>query len=158
LVVADSDEHDQDGHITEDGPTRIQMTDKRLTRKLSRLRQEISPPELLGDPTAKIVLVGWGSTYGPLVEAWKEFAGQSVALLHFSQLSPFPITQTLDAMRLLRQAKHTICVENNATGQFARFLQAETGFSFHHQIHRYNGRPFTVDGLAGEIHEYLDRI
>ena len=158
LVVADSDEHDQDGHIVEDGQTRIQMTNKRLMRKLPLLRQEISPPELLGDPTAEIVLVGWGSTYGPLTEAWREFSGRSVALLHFSQLSPFPGTQTFDYIRLLRQAKHTVCVENNATGQFARLVQAETGFTFHHQIHRYDGRPFTVDGLVGEIHDVLERI
>jgi 2-oxoglutarate ferredoxin oxidoreductase subunit alpha len=158
LVVADSDEHDQDGHITEDGQTRIQMTDKRLLRKLPLLRQEISPPKLLGDPTADVVLVGWGSTYGPLTEAVREFAGRSVALLHFSQLSPFPGTETLDYLGLLRQAKSTICVENNATGQFARLLQAETGFRCHHQIHRYDGRPFTVDGLVGEINGVLGSI
>jgi 2-oxoglutarate ferredoxin oxidoreductase subunit alpha len=158
LVVADSDEHDQDGHITEDGPTRIQMMDKRLLRKLPHLRREISPPELLGDPAAEIVLVGWGSTYGPLVEAWRELSGKSVALLHFSQLSPFPATQTLDYLQLLRQARHTICIENNATGQFARLLQAETGFTFHHQIRRYDGRPFIVDELAGEIDDRIKRI
>ena len=46
LVVADSDEHDEAGHLIEDAETRTKMMDKRF-RKLNGLKQEIIQPEIL---------------------------------------------------------------------------------------------------------------
>ncbi len=48
LVVTDSDEHDEEGHIVEDAETRIKMLDKRLFKKLPLIKQEIEPPVLYG--------------------------------------------------------------------------------------------------------------
>ena len=45
----------------------------------------------------------------------------------------------------------TICIENNATGQFARLMKAETGYSFNGFINKYDGRPFTLEELVKEI-------
>jgi 2-oxoglutarate ferredoxin oxidoreductase subunit alpha len=61
-------------------------------------------------------------------------------------------------VRLLENAKLAICVENNATGQFARVLRGETGFDFKAQVHKFDGRPFTVEGLIGEINGHLGNI
>ena len=68
LVVTDSDEHDEEGHIVEDAETRIKMLDKRLFKKLPLIKQEIEPPVLYGNSQPDIVLVGWGSTYGVIKE------------------------------------------------------------------------------------------
>ena len=64
VVVADSDEHDEDGHIIEDAETRIKMVQKRLLKKVPLIRKEIAPPLLYGNSAPEIVLAGWGSTYG----------------------------------------------------------------------------------------------
>lgn len=156
LVVADSDEHDQDGHIVEDAATRNEMTHKRYFRKLLLLRQEIEPPSLEGHAAPKLLLIGYGSTYGVLKEVVAALAEKhAVALLHFSEVYPFPPPEKFDYPKILKQAQHCICVENNATGQFARLLKAEIGFDCAHRINKYDGRPFTIEGLLGEINAYL---
>ncbi len=70
LVLVDSDEHDEYGWITEDLAIRVAMMEKHL-RKGESLAQEISPPLIYpgGDFRGKAVLLGWGSSFGPLKEA-----------------------------------------------------------------------------------------
>ena len=95
-------------------------------------------------------------------EAVDELSNSSrIAMLHFSEIYPFPPQPPLeggrgeggsfDYLKLLRGAKLTICIENNATGQFARLMKAETGYSFNGFINRYDGRPFTLEELVKEI-------
>jgi len=156
LVVTDSDEHDEAGHIVEDAETRRKMVEKRLLKKMPLIQKEIAPPMLFGSADPEIVLVGWGSTYGVIKEAVQELSGkQEIAMLHFSEIFPFPGTDRLDYLSLLRKAKKTICIEQNATGQFARLMRAEAGFMFSDTIHRYDGRPFTVEDLLGELHVHI---
>jgi 2-oxoglutarate ferredoxin oxidoreductase subunit alpha len=98
------------------------------------------------------VLTGWGSTYGVMKEAVDILSkSTSIAMLHFSEIFPLPDRERFDYLRLLEKAKLPICIENNATGQFARLLRSETGFEFKAQIHKYDGRPFTVEGLIEDI-------
>jgi len=158
LVVTDSDEHDEEGHIVEDAATRIKMVDKRLFRKLPRMQDEVAPPFLYGDRDPDIVLVCWGSLYGPMREAVDVLsASYGIALLHFSELSPFPGTGRFDYLGLLGKAKLTICVEQNATGQFARLMRTETGHAFSAHVRKFDGRPFTVEGLVKELQATIMR-
>lgn len=159
LVVADSDEHDEEGHIIEDAETRTKMVEKRLSSKMVSLQKEIRPPELYGSEKPRVVLVGFGSTYGIMREAVDNRADrEEVACLHFAELWPFPGTDELDFLTILKEAELTICVENNISGQFARLIRAETGFSFSASIRKYDGRPFLLEPFLGEIDEHLKRI
>ncbi len=79
-------------------------------------------------------------------------------MLHFSEIYPFPSTDTFDYLKVLDNAKTSICIENNATGQFARLMRAETGHYFKYRINKYDGRPFTVDELLKEIFASLDQV
>ncbi len=159
LVVTDSDEHDEEGHIIEDAALRIKMVDKRLFKKMPQLQQEIAPPVVFGPSDAEIVIAGWGSTLGIMQEAVASFSPETkIAVLHFSELYPFPSTEIFDFLSLLKNAKQTICVEQNATGQFARLLRAETGYAFTDKINRYDGRPFTRESLTGEIRAKIGRL
>jgi 2-oxoglutarate ferredoxin oxidoreductase subunit alpha len=152
LVVVDSDEHDEDGHIIEDAETRKLMVEKRLHRKLENLRREIVPPELYGDEDPEILLIGFGSTYGVLKETVDRLKGtQAIAMLHFSEVCPFPGLDRFDYRKVLENARYTLCVELNATGQFARLLRTETGFSCSGGVNRYDGRPFTTDAVLAEV-------
>jgi 2-oxoglutarate ferredoxin oxidoreductase subunit alpha len=177
LVVTDSDEHDEEGHIVEDAETRIKMLDKRLFKKLPLIKQEMEPPGLYGSSQPDVVLVGWGSTYGVIKEAVDILSGNennpiskdnfeirnskfviSAAMLHFSEIYPFPSIEKFNYLDILNNAKTTICIENNATGQFARLMRAEAGYYFKYRINKYNGRPFTVDELLRDIYTRLDQV
>jgi len=156
LVVADSDEHDEEGHIIEDSETRIKMVQKRLLKKLPLIKKEIEAPLLYGDSSPKIVFVGHGSTYGVIKEVVDTISkDRKVSMMHFSQIYPFSERDRFDYVETLENADTTICIENNATGQFAKLMREETGFEFTHQITKYDGRPFTIENLKEELHAYI---
>ncbi len=159
-MVTDSDEHDEEGHIIEDAETRIEMVKKRLLKKLPIIREEIDRPVFYGDSRPEIVLVGWGSTYGVLKETVDVLVkNKKAAMLHFSEIYPLPSPDALaQYLTFLNNAKFAVCIENNATGQFAHLVRAETGYEFMYRINRYDGRPFTLDSLLGELDGYIKGI
>ena len=149
LVVTDSDEHDEEGHLIEDAETRTRMMQKRM-RKLFGLKKEIASPQLYGPKKAETTLVGWGSTYGAISEAMDSLRreGVSVNLLHLNELWPFPAEAVAD---VLDRAHKSYVIENNATGQLAHLIQAETGKKVSGKILKYDGRPFTPAYIAREV-------
>ena len=151
LVLVDSDEHDTQGHITEDFDLRVKMVDKRL-KKGERLKADIIPPELTGPEDYKSLIVCWGSTYHVVEEAIQKLERDDVALLHFKQVHPLSDT-TAD---YLQKAKQTIIVENNATSQFARLIKLQTGIEIDNKILKYNGLSFYVEELTEKLKEILD--
>ena len=158
LVVTDSDEHDEDGHIDETAPTRRSMVDKR-SRKFPSMQAEIAPPFLYGDHDPDAVIVCWGSLYGIVHEAVDILSrDHTVAMLHFSEIYPFPGTGRFDYLRMLNAAEIVIIVEQNSAGQFARQLKTETGFEAHAHIRKYDGRQLTVDEVVQELKRKLRKV
>jgi 2-oxoglutarate ferredoxin oxidoreductase subunit alpha len=139
LVVVDSDEHDEDGHITEDAGTRTAMVNKRQ-RKMDLLRARVMPPESGGAADPELLLVSWGSTLGAVREATALLGRQGVAAgyLHFSQVWPLVNDRFLPR---LEAARRVVAVEGNNLGQFATIIRRETGFEIREKILRYDGRP-----------------
>jgi len=149
LVVTDSDEHSEEGHIIEDAETRSQMMQKRM-RKLAGIKKDITAPRLYGPKGADTTLIGWGSTYYAICEAVDALTGEglSVNSLHLSELWPFPAD---DVKNVLDGAHKTIVIENNSTGQLAHLIQAETCRKIHDTILKYDGRPFTPSDIVQEV-------
>ena len=153
LVVADSDEHDEAGHIIEDAATRIQLNEKRL-RKLKGLQGEISAPLVKTTPKAELNLIGWGSTYGAIREAVELLQEEGIAAnhVHLSEIWPFP---TEAVTRALNNKAKSIVIESNATAQMASLIRRETGIKVSGNILRYDGRPispkYVIDHLKKEV-------
>ncbi len=140
FVTADSDEHDEYGRITEDVDfMRPEMVKKR-NRKNLLLFKELRPPKRYGAKDAKNVLIGWGSTFGPLKEAVDLLNAdkEKVCLVHFDAVWPLKP----EHFYFLKKAKFVAVVENNFTGQFARLIAAATGSIIKHKINKFNGLPF----------------
>jgi 2-oxoglutarate ferredoxin oxidoreductase subunit alpha len=151
LVVAGSDEHTEDGHITEDLSMRRRMVVKRLT-KGEGMRSEAVPPERLGDRKPDVLLLCWGSSRGAVLEAAEELRsqGKRVATIHFSQVWPLVPEQFMDH---LQEAQRVICVEGNATGQMARLIRRETGFQINERVLRYDGLPLTPGYIQRQLEQ-----
>lgn len=149
LVVAGSDEHTEDGHITEDLSMRVHMVRKRL-KKGEGIRSEVVPPEHLGDWKPEVLLLCWGSSRGAVLEAAEGLRskGERVATIHFSQVWPLVPEQFIGH---LQEAKRVICVEGNATGQMAHLIRRETGFQIDERILRYDGLPFTPEYILRQL-------
>ncbi len=163
-VVA-TDEHDQDGVLISDEYTdphkRRRMVEKRA-RKIANLAERIPAPEVAGPADADVTLIGWGSTEGVIKEAIEQLAEKGVTAnqLAVRWIVPFHAQAVIDAVN---QAKRTIIVENNYSGQFYRYLRSETGLSVEGHIRKYDGEPFMphhiVDGVleqvAGKTNHYV---
>ena len=149
LVVTDSDEHDEAGHMIEDAKIRSQMMLKRL-KKTEGLKKELTAPRFHAKAKASITLVGWGSTYGAIKEAASllEKDGIIANVLQLNALWPFPTQAVTSA---LNNTKKNIVVENNATGQLARLIRAETGIETSGSILKFDGRPFSPAYIVAEV-------
>jgi len=155
LVVTDSDEHDETGHLIEDAHMRSEQMQKRL-RKLVPLKQEMTVPEIYGAKKATISVIGWGSTCGALREAvdiLRREDKMSINLLHLNELWPFPAEKVTD---VLKKAKQSYVVENNAGGQLARLIRQETGQQVTGTILKFDGRPFSPAVIAQKLREECD--
>jgi 2-oxoglutarate ferredoxin oxidoreductase subunit alpha len=150
LVGVDSDEHDEEGHITEDlGATVGAMVRKRIT-KVGLLKEEISLPEETDLDGADTVFVGWGSSRGALLECLSLLKrdGEKAGMIHFTELWPLPEFT-------FPEGKTYITVESNATGQLARLLRSEYGMTFRGTISRYDGLPLTGEYIRKFFHEHF---
>lgn len=149
LVIADSDEHDQQGHITEDLELRVRMNDKRLAKQKG-LCAEVEAPVFTGPEDADTLLVSWGSSQGPVAEAARRLGedGQSVATCHFSQVWPLAPEQFAER---LAKAGQVVVIEGNATGQFAGLLKKEAGISAQRFIGRYDGLNLTPEYILRQL-------
>jgi 2-oxoglutarate ferredoxin oxidoreductase subunit alpha len=149
LVVVDSDEHTEDGHITEDLSVRTKMVEKRL-RKGEGIYSQVVAPDFQGGNESYLLLVSWGSSRGAVREAaaLMEADGDSVATLHFSQVWPMVPDQFMEHFG---KARDVICIEGNALGQLSRLIRRETGFHIKKRIHRYDGLPLTPEFILREL-------
>ncbi|MBF0408150.1 MAG: 2-oxoacid:acceptor oxidoreductase subunit alpha [Candidatus Riflebacteria bacterium] len=152
LVCVDSDEHDECAHITEDAEVRMSMVEKRR-KKEKGLVSQVVPPDWYGSPEAEVVAICWGSTLEPLLEAVLGLALPGLAVLHFSQVFPLPPQGKF----LPKKAQRLILVEGNASGQFGRLLKGEWEITWHARLLKYDGLPFSVEGLRDSLQKILRR-
>jgi len=145
---ANSYEHGQDSHTTEDPRETIDQIEKRDRKMKSFLKKDFQPAVVYGNlDDAETVFVTWGSTKGPVLEAIKRL-GDKAALIHFSYLYPLDKKKTVS---LFKKKKRYVLVENNYSAQFGKLLFRETGVAIEEKLVKYDGRPFFVD----EIVSYL---
>ncbi|OFX72026.1 MAG: MFS transporter, partial [Bacteroidetes bacterium GWC1_47_7] len=124
------------------------MVDTRR-KKIEKIADFIPEQKVVGDKDADTLIVGWGGTYGHLLEAMLRIqtTGRKVAFAHFRHISPLP-KNTHD---LLKKYKRVIVAEQN-DGQFAAYLTGR--FEDLGNIRRFNrveGQPFKVSELVEEF-------
>ncbi|HWY22621.1 MAG TPA: 2-oxoacid:acceptor oxidoreductase subunit alpha [Candidatus Acidoferrum sp.] len=155
--TASSDEHDEDGVLISDeftNPTkRRAMMEKRM-RKVVGIEAAVPPPVLWGRRDAEVTLIGWGSTKGVIEEACEILTEQGISAnqLQIRWLVPLHGDAILE---ILKDARHTIIVENNYSGQFARYLRSETSFVPDGYIRKYDGEPFMPHHIVDAVKEQL---
>ncbi|ERP30958.1 2-oxoacid:acceptor oxidoreductase subunit alpha [Chitinivibrio alkaliphilus] len=146
IVCCDSDEHTEEGYITESMSVRCSMMDKRMA-KHALCQKRIPAPELLKSTARKKLLVSWGTNYHVVRHALEEYDGDDIDFLHFSCVYPLPENLS----ELLSGYDVTAVLENNYTAQFARLIRGETGHSFDTEILQYDGQPFSVEHVTAAL-------
>ena len=149
---ANSYEHVEDGHTTEEAQPRIDQVHKREKKWATYLKNDFVLPTVYGDlEGSETVFVSWGSTKGIVMQAQKLLLDKKVnsAFIHFNHIYPLDIDKTKELFN--KQNKKYILVENNSWGQFGKLLKMETGFEFKEKLLRYDGRPIVAEDIVNKV-------
>ncbi|MEY2579652.1 MAG: 2-oxoglutarate/2-oxoacid ferredoxin oxidoreductase subunit alpha [Verrucomicrobiota bacterium] len=146
-------EHDEMGHPTGSPKLHMAMTAKRRN-KLRKLAEEIPVPAIYGDAEGDVLLVGWGSTYGPIHDAAKlaREHGEKVGSLHLRHVHPFP--NGLE--KIFARFKRIVVVEMNDQGLYG-FGQLATLLRARFCEPKIESTTKT-DGLTFRVKEILERV
>ena len=123
-------------------------------KKIKRIVQELPPLEIIGAQKNELLLLTWGSVFGPALSAIEELQaeGHAVSMLHLRHLFPFQ----KELGQILRNFEQVLVPEMNL-GQLSRLLRAEylvDTISFS----KLQGRPFLISEIRNRVLEILGEI
>ncbi|MHB8352704.1 MAG: 2-oxoacid:acceptor oxidoreductase subunit alpha, partial [Thermoplasmata archaeon] len=148
-------EHDEFGHVSVNPANRVRMMHKRMD-KMVRARADLPLPHYYGEAEARVGLIAYGSTTGPLREAQEllRLRGHASRFLQARTLFPVP-TETFRPF--LEQVDVAFVVEHNFTGQFSQLLrEAMPDLAGKlRPVLRYDGLPFRAPEVAQVVEEVL---
>ena len=119
--------------------------------KVDRAVADVPPVEVMGEKTGKVLVLGWGSTYGSITSAVEKMQaeGKSVSSAHLRHLNPFPrnLGEVLSSFE-------TVIVPEMNLGQLCTMIRAKylidaVAFS------KVKGRPFQIREIIRKVEEYL---
>ncbi|MGQ0763213.1 MAG: 2-oxoacid:acceptor oxidoreductase subunit alpha [Acidobacteriota bacterium] len=138
------------GNVNYD-PENHHLMVKLRQEKVDRAVADIPAIEVFGEETGKVLVLGWGSTYGSITSAVEKMRneGKSVSSAHLRHLNPFPknLGQVLSGFE-------TVIIPEMNLGQLctmirARYLIDAIPFS------KVKGRPFQIREIIRKVEEYL---
>jgi 2-oxoglutarate ferredoxin oxidoreductase subunit alpha len=158
-VVA-TDEHDDEGGLISDeytNPIKRQAMHEKRMRKLDGALSLIEPPKLFGPADADVTLLAWGSTEGVIREAMEQLEAREHIIANNLQIKWLVPLHAEAILEMLSASKRVIIVENNYSGQFARYLRSETSFVAEGHIRKYDGEPFMPHHIVEGVKAVLAR-
>lgn len=144
------EKQDVTGNVSYDPDNHEHMVRVRA-EKIARIADELPPIEIFGEPQGRVLVVGWGSTYGSITSAveYMRKQGKPVSSIHLRHLSPFPH----DLGEILSRFDKVLVPEMNlgqlATLLRARYLVDALTYS------KVKGRPFKIAEIVNRIEQLL---
>ena len=154
VVVVDSDEHDEDGHLIESAEIAHRMAEKRWN-KAEIVRELAELPGVEGDTDGRPLVISWGSTYETVAEARSIIAakGRQFAHMHFRWMWLPPRGKEIAG--IMNDASSVIAVENSVGCDIESILRETTLRGVDKTINKMDGRPFTVAELVKRLEEMM---
>ena len=159
--LASGNEHNPEGHISEDPENRINQMDRRMS-KLDHIREYLDDREeshqtYYGPEDAQYGILSYGSTQGAVEEAVDELAdaGHSVRSLNVSDMMPFAVEEVTE---FIQSVDEVMVVEMNASAQFRGHVQKELG-RFGDKMTsllKYDGNPFEPAEVANGFEAQIE--
>lgn len=142
------------GNISYDADNHDRMTRLR-ERKVSGIAKDIPAQTLnLGKPGDDLLILGWGSTFGPIHQAVKQLRGQGVSVAHAHIRYLWPMPANLG--ELLSSFKSILVPEMN-TGQLVQVIRSEFLVDAE-GLNKISGKPFKVEEIMDAIRKKLETL
>ena len=144
-------EKNHDGVLSSDPQNHALMVRER-EEKVQRVANYIPELEVNGAESGKLLVVGWGGTYGHLLSAVQDVRneGTDVSFAHFDYIMPLP-RNTEEVFS--KFDKILVCELNN--GHFVNYLRGVMPQFKYEQYNKVQGQPFLVQEIVGAIKENL---
>jgi 2-oxoglutarate ferredoxin oxidoreductase subunit alpha len=155
--TASTDEHDENGVLLSDeftNPVKRRAMMEKRQRKVAGIEKAVRAPVLKGEPDAAVTLIGWGSTDGVIREAVELLNEEGISTNHLQIRWLVPLNGEA-IVNILSSSRYSIIVENNYSGQFARYLRSETSYVPNGHIRKYDGEPFMPHHIVEAVKEQL---
>ncbi len=153
-------EHDEYGHPASRPSNHAMMVAKRR-RKLQMLSLKLPPPEMYGPPEGNVLLLGWGSSRGPICEAVDRARanGEEVSAIHLRYLLPLQA----GIQEIMQSFNHILVVELNdrgvyGYGQLGGIMRAMYCDPRIRGINKTDGLPFKVREILDQLHQRLPAV
>ena len=150
-------EHDEMGHPSGSPKLHIEMNSKRR-RKLKALGESLPLPKVYGPEKGKVLLVGWGSTKGPIKETIERVNKEGIewASINIRNINPLP--NGLES--IFERFEKIIVIELNdeglyGYGQFAAILRARFCDPKIQSVTKTDGLTFKVRELIERVHNKI---
>lgn len=147
-VIGGLEKDSLSGDVSVDGSNHDEMVRTRAA-KIAGISKDFPPLIIEGSDEAKLLVIGWGGTYGSIAEAVRQSIanGHAVAHVHLRHLNPLP-----DDLGEIIDRFEKILVPEINLGQLSvllrnRYLREITGFN------RVEGKPLRVSALRKTIEE-----
>lgn len=144
-----SDEHFENGRLTEDAEESRLMIEKRM-KKEEFLKKELPDAQLYGDQEGEILFVGWGSPKNTVLDAMDVLSNRKISYLHYEYMWPL---KTEKFEQLKQNFKKVVLIENNYQGQLGNLLKMVSGNEFDEKLLKYDGRGFFLE----EVLEFINK-
>ena len=144
-------EKNHDGVLSSDPQNHAMMVRER-EEKVQRVANYIPELEVNGAESGKLLVVGWGGTYGHLLSAVQDVRkeGTDVSFVHFDYIMPLPRNTEKVFSKF---DKILVCELNN--GHFVNYLRGVMPQFKYEQYNKVQGQPFLVQEIVGAIKEQL---
>ena len=157
IVKVTSYEHDKFGNTTEDSNITKISADARI-EKYGKMKKECKKFEMTktyGNPNAKNLIIGWGSTKTVILDALDSIDSSiKTKKGNYKFLQVVYVKPLSDKIKKeIEKANNVILIEQNVTGQLGRLIREKTGIKIENRILKYDGRPFYCDELREKILE-----
>jgi len=143
-------EKDEAGSVSYDPENHEEMTQIR-NDKIARIADSLPPTKLNGEESGKVLVVGWGGTYGSIMAAVgaMQAEGFFVSSAHLTHLHPLP----KDLKEIMGRFEKVLIPELNM-GQLNVLLRSQLLVDTI-PFNKVQGQPFKVKELTKKIHELL---
>ena len=139
--------------VVSHGPLNHERMVRLREEKVQRVAEYIPELEVYGEDTGKLLVVGWGGTYGALVSAVGDMQkeGKSISLAQFNYIKPLP----KNTLKVLKNFDKIVVCEINL-GQFANYLRSRFPDLHLHQCNKIQGLPFMISELKDRFNQILE--
>ena len=140
-------EKNHSGVLSNDPQVHETMVRERA-EKVARVAKDIPELKIQGPESGKLLVVGWGGTYGHLASATHDLReeGVEVSYTHFDYINPLPA----NTEKIFSSFEKVLVCELNS-GQFANYLRAQFPQFEFHKYNKIQGQPFLIEELKQAI-------